>query len=817
MKKKRVLACALSAAMMVTLGLFSDKEAEAAYAATGVGESVTVTQKVLAEINSEVLKQNAKANSEQIPAAWTNDGGASWAFDDDNHWWHSRYQGSPGDGEVSSGTVSTSNPIWIQTGFGEAKNIKKITYLSRSNGMGSVNAYKVQYANVSGAPQDSDFQDVSGAAGNLQNVRAEQKIVFNEAVTATHIRLVVTSVYTNNGGAYVSAKRIRVFEETEETEEVNYNFYKESDFWDYEVAYGNLANQTEDADRWHYQIKKPSEGGWIDIPANALKANTNGENSWMSAGQGQDSTYHYAKLNKHELTSTFLGGTAYTGVAYGWKAPKNGYFKMILESPVTRASNPGPDFFVCHSNDNQDGKDLFRNTVGANGTISSKIAKVRTGEWIRFGATIKNAWASGLKPMIAEVNAKDYAVQYLEEVENIEEQATYTEVSKQAVREARIALQEIIQTDSVDMGEVEQKITELEQAVAGLEEYVPITGITLNQNEAVLTIGDTVQLTAAVEPDNANQEVEWSSDSTEIASVENGMVTAHKAGTAVITATSTINTEKMAMCTVVVIRDDTALDAAIGDAENKMQEEGYADKYTAASRKALEDALEIARAAKQDAQMGQGEVAEVVKNLQDALAGMERKAVVIISTNDQAETKYCEIGEQVKVIAANASDGEKFSHWTVNEKPICYNESYTFTVYKDITVTSVYIEEAEEVQKEVSVLCNVSYAKGKVKFLSKYSVPADVGHKVIKAGVVATDSTGYTAIQEAQQELTLDTTATIRLKKYGATTDLYLANFTQYLKTSRSTTWYARGYITYQNDSGEQYTVYSDIVQCLVQ
>lgn len=157
--------------------------------------------------------------------------------------------------------------------------------------------------------------------------------------------------------------------------------------------------------------------------------------------------------------------------------------------------------------------------------------------------------------------------------------------------------------------------------------------------------------------------------------------------------------------------------------------------------------------------------------------------------------------------------GKKFSHWTVNEKPICYNESYTFTVYKDIAVTSVYVEEAEEIQKEVSVLCDVSYANGRVKFLSKYSVPTDADYKVIKAGVVATDSTGYAAIQEVQQELTLDTTATTRLKKYGVNTDLYLANFTQYLKTSRTTTWYARGYVTYQDNSGEQHTVYSDMAQ----
>ena len=98
----------------------------------------------------------------------------------------------------------------------------------------------------------------------MQNARTAQEIVFNEAVTATHIRLVATSIYANGGQQYVAAKRIRVFEETEGTEGVTYNFYKQSDFWDYEVAYGNLADQTENADRWHYQIKKlQKEGGLI--------------------------------------------------------------------------------------------------------------------------------------------------------------------------------------------------------------------------------------------------------------------------------------------------------------------------------------------------------------------------------------------------------------------------------------------------------------------------------------------------------------------------------------------------------------------------
>lgn len=143
MKMKRVLACALSAAMIVTFVSFGNMGVGMVHAAVDIeNESVTVEEKVLKEIESEVLKANAKANSEQKPAAWDNDGEAGWAFDDENHWWHSRYQGNPVEGEVNSGLVSASNPIWIQTGFGEAKKIKKITYLSRDNGMGSINAYK---------------------------------------------------------------------------------------------------------------------------------------------------------------------------------------------------------------------------------------------------------------------------------------------------------------------------------------------------------------------------------------------------------------------------------------------------------------------------------------------------------------------------------------------------------------------------------------------------------------------------------------------------------------------------------------------------
>lgn len=59
-----------------------------------------------------------------------------------------------------------------------------------------------------------------------------------------------------------------------------------------------------------------------------------------------------------------------------------------------------------------------------------------------------------------------------------------SEASKQAVKEARSALQEAILPEVPDMVVVEQKITALEQAIAGLQEYVPVTEVTLNVTEA---------------------------------------------------------------------------------------------------------------------------------------------------------------------------------------------------------------------------------------------------------------------------------------------------------------------------------------------
>lgn len=68
----------------------------------------------------------------------------------------------------------------------------------------------------------------------------------------------------------------------------------------------------------------------------------------------------------------------------------------------------------------------------------------------------------------------------------------------------------------------------------------PVTGVSLNKTETTLEVGDTETLTATVVPDGAtNQNVSWSSDDEDVATVDsNGKITAVAEGSATITVTT---------------------------------------------------------------------------------------------------------------------------------------------------------------------------------------------------------------------------------------------------------------------------------------
>jgi len=89
------------------------------------------------------------------------------------------------------------------------------------------------------------------------------------------------------------------------------------------------------------------------------------------------------------------------------------------------------------------------------------------------------------------------------------------------------------------------------------QQVVLATSISLNQTNAELTEGNSMQLTATVLPSNAtNKTVNWSTSNSSVATISsNGLVTAISPGTATITAMTTDGSNLSASCLVTVTED----------------------------------------------------------------------------------------------------------------------------------------------------------------------------------------------------------------------------------------------------------------------
>ena len=82
---------------------------------------------------------------------------------------------------------------------------------------------------------------------------------------------------------------------------------------------------------------------------------------------------------------------------------------------------------------------------------------------------------------------------------------------------------------------------------------IPVAEVALDRESAILEIGVAQKLVATITPENAsNKKVTWNTDDAEVATVEDGLVTAVAAGSCIITVT-TQDGEKNAQCAVTVV------------------------------------------------------------------------------------------------------------------------------------------------------------------------------------------------------------------------------------------------------------------------
>ena len=205
MNKKRLqrLGVVCMAAAMVLTTVSFPRAAKAEEGTLTQADASTSTEqeagKVLMQVKPSVLQGNAISNSQQDPAQG-NDGLASWAFDEDAHWWHSRWTGTK---DSSEDTISSTVRPWIGSGFGQEILLKKVTYKGRTDkasapdANNSIRKYLLYYADMKGstaAPDSSDWILVK--SGHFTDSAEAQEIVLDQAVKATHFKLV--GVNTNN-------------------------------------------------------------------------------------------------------------------------------------------------------------------------------------------------------------------------------------------------------------------------------------------------------------------------------------------------------------------------------------------------------------------------------------------------------------------------------------------------------------------------------------------------------------------------------------------------------------------------------------------
>ena len=193
-------------------------------------------------------------------------------------------------------------------------------------------------------------------------------------------------------------------------------------------------------------------------------------------------------------------------------------------------------------------------------------------------------------------------------------------------------------------------------AVTVKAKAVNVTEVTLDKTELTLTEGETETLTATVRPDNAdNRKVTWSSDKTEVATVDGaGRVTAVKAGEAVVTVT-TEDGGKTATCKVTVKAKVIGVTEVTLDRTELTLTEGETETLTATVRPDNADNRKVTWSSDKT------EVA-TVDGAGRVTAVKAGEAVVTVTTEDGGKTATCKVTVKAKAVPVT---GVEVNPWAV--------------------------------------------------------------------------------------------------------------------------------------------------------
>lgn len=289
---------------------------------------------------------------------------------------------------------------------------------------------------------------------------------------------------------------------------------------------------------------------------------------------------------------------------------------------------------------------------------------------------------------------------------------------------------------------------------------VAVTSVTLNKTSATVDKGESITLTATVEPSNATDKtVTWSSSNNSVATVSDGIVTAVSEGTATITAAS--NNGKAAACKVTVVSpapvlslDGTkisALSVSLGqnfivnaNAVNGTApyQYGLYYSYNGGSWKTVCSYQENAKMKFTPSKIGNYQICvkvkdatgKIAKKYYDVMAYQKNYSLVNIS---ELSSTTAMVGDKIKITAA-AKGGTGYYQYTVLYKSSDAANWKTLSKYSDIR--TVYYKPSAE--GTYDIMTKVKDSSGKV-VKKTFSVVVKAADKKLQINPILRSATIY--------------------------------------------------------------------------
>ena len=149
-------------------------------------------------------------------------------------------------------------------------------------------------------------------------------------------------------------------------------------------------------------------------------------------------------------------------------------------------------------------------------------------------------------------------------------------------------------------------------------------------------------------------------------------------------------------------------------------------------------------------------------------------------------------------------EGQKFYYWEKNGVVVSYNETFSFYMSeKDTTVTAVYVDADEEIEKQAATYMDSITPKtdvSKIVFVTMSSVPDDC--TILTSGLIFT-------LEEADANTLNSTNYADGVRGKASTAHNYKYTWTK--KYTEGETYYIRSYVKYQTADNEIKEVYGDV------